>query len=113
DPILSQLNRLKVNHLTMEFTAPGAGDMVVFKKLREDLDIGLGCVSVAPGQVDSAETIVKRVEQALQFLAPERITLNPDCGFAPGSGAVVSMDEAYKKLRNEVAAAEILRAKHG
>jgi 5-methyltetrahydropteroyltriglutamate--homocysteine methyltransferase len=112
DPILSQLNRLKVNHLTMEFTAPGAGDMAVFKKLREDLEIGLGCVSVAPGQVDSAETIFKRVQQALQFLAPERITLNPDCGFAPGSGAVVSMDEAYQKLRNEVAAAEMLRAKY-
>ena len=78
--------------------------MAVFKKLREDLEIGLGCVSVAPGQVDSAETIVKRVEQALQFLAPERITLNPDCGFAPGSGAVVSMAAAYQKLRNEVAA---------
>lgn len=112
DPILSQLNCLKVNHLTMEFTAPGAGDMAVFKKLREDLEIGLGCVSVAPGQVDSAETIFKRVQQALQFLAPERITLNPDCGFAPGSGAVVSMDEAYQKLRNEVAAAEMLRAKY-
>jgi 5-methyltetrahydropteroyltriglutamate--homocysteine methyltransferase len=112
DPILSQLNRLQVNHLTMEFTAPGAGDMAVFKKLREDLEIGLGCVSVAPGQVDSAETIFKRVEQAAKFLAPERITLNPDCGFAPGSGAVVSMDEAYQKLRNEVAAAEMLRAKY-
>ncbi len=113
DPILSQLNRLKVNHLTMEFTAPGAGDMAVFKNLREDLEIGLGCVSVAPGQVDSAETIFKRVQQAAQFLAPERITLNPDCGFAPGSGAIVSMDEAYQKLRNEVAAAEMLRAKYG
>jgi len=110
DPILKQLNTLKVHHLTMEFTAPGAGDMAVFKKLREDLEIGLGCVSVAPGQVDSAETIVSRVKQACEFLAPERITLNPDCGFAPGSGAVVSMDEAYQKLRNEVAAAEILRA---
>jgi len=109
DPILPQLNRLKVHHLTMEFTAPGAGDMAVFKKLREDFEIGLGCVSVAPGQVDSAETIVQRVRQALQFLSPERITLNPDCGFAPGSGAVVSMDEAYQKLCNEVAAAKILR----
>ena len=110
DPVINQLNNLKVHHLTMEFTAPGAGDMAVFKKLREDLEIGLGCVSVAPGQVDSAETIVARVKQACEFLAPERITLNPDCGFAPGSGAVVSMDEAYQKIRNEVAAAEILRA---
>lgn len=110
DPILNQLNRLKVHHLTMEFTAPGAGDMAVFKKLRDDLEIGLGCVSVAPGQIDSAETIAARVRQALQFLAPERITLNPDCGFAPGSGAVVSLDEAYQKICNEVAAAAMLRA---
>jgi methionine synthase II (cobalamin-independent) len=50
------------------------------------------------------------VKQATQFLAPERIVLNPDCGFAPGSGAAVSIDEAYRKLCNQVAAAELLRA---
>lgn len=109
DPILKQLNNLKVHHLTMEFTAPGAGDMAVFKKLREDFEIGLGCVSVAPGQIDSPETIAARVRQAAQFLARERITLNPDCGFAPGSGAAVTIDEAYKKICNEVAAAKMLR----
>ena len=113
DPILSQLNKLKVNHLTMEFTAPGAGDMAVFKKLREDFEIGLGCVSVTPGLVDSPETIAGRVRQAAEFLAPERIVLNPDCGFAPGSGAVVSMDEAYQKICNEVAAAKMLRDEFG
>ena len=84
-PIIKQLNRLKVHHLTMEFTAPQAGDMAVFRELREDFEIGLGCVDVTPGQVDSAETIVGRVQKAAEFLAPERITLNPDCGFAPGS----------------------------
>jgi 5-methyltetrahydropteroyltriglutamate--homocysteine methyltransferase len=108
-PILRQLNRLDVQHLTMEFTTPSAGDMAVFKSLREDFEIGLGCVSVTPGQIDSVETIVDRVRQAARFLAPERIVLNPDCGFAPGSGAVVSIDEAYTKLRNEAAAARILR----
>ncbi|MBI5772125.1 MAG: cobalamin-independent methionine synthase II family protein [Verrucomicrobia bacterium] len=108
-PIIRHLNRLKVHHLTMEFTTPSAGDMAVFKELREDLEIGLGCVDVTPGKIDSAETIAARVRQALKFLAPERITLNPDCGFAPGSGAVVSIDEAYKKLCNETEAARILR----
>ncbi len=108
-PILRQLNRLDVQHLTMEFTTPGAGDMNVFKALREDFEIGLGCVSVTPGQIDSVETIVERVRQATRFLAPERIVLNPDCGFAPGSGAVVSIDEAYTKLRNQTAAARLLR----
>lgn len=109
-PIIRHLNRLKVHHLTMEFTSPSAGDMAVFKELREDLEIGLGCVDVTPGKIDSAETIAARVRQALKFLAPERITLNPDCGFAPGSGAVVSIDEAYKKLCNEAEAARMLRA---
>jgi 5-methyltetrahydropteroyltriglutamate--homocysteine methyltransferase len=108
-PIIKQLNRLKVHHLTMEFTAPGAGDMGVFRQLREDFEIGLGCVSVTPGQIDSPETIVARVRKATEFLAPERIVLNPDCGFAPGSGAAVSIDEAYRKLCNEVAAARMLR----
>lgn len=110
EPIIDQLNRLKAHHLTMEFTAPGSGDVAVFRKLREDFEIGLGCVSVTPGQVDSAETIAARVKQATAFLAPERIVLNPDCGFAPGSGAAVSIDEAYRKLCNQVAAAELLRA---
>ena len=44
-----------------------------------------------------------------QFLT-ERITLNPDCGFAPGSAAKVSIDEVYQKLKNEVEAARRLRA---
>jgi 5-methyltetrahydropteroyltriglutamate--homocysteine methyltransferase len=113
DPILPQLNCLQVHHLTMEFTAPGAGDMAVFRKLREDFEIGLGCVSCQPGQIDSVGDIVSRVEMALKHLAPERITLNPDCGFAPGSAAVVSIDEVFQKLRNEVGAARRLREKYG
>jgi len=112
DPILRQLGRLKVNHVTMEFTTPGAGDMSVFKELPEHMEVGLGCVSCHPGQIDSPETIVARVEMALQYLAPERITLNPDCGFAPGSAAVVDIDEVYTKLKNEVEAARRLREKY-
>lgn len=112
EAILPQLNRLKVHHLTMEFTHPEAGDMEVFKTLREDFEIGLGCVSCQPGEIDPAETIVQRVEQAIQHLDPRRITLNPDCGFAPGSAAVVSGDEVYTKLKNQVTAAHRLREKY-
>ena len=112
-PIISHLNRLKVHHLTMEFTSPGAGDAEVFKALRGDFEIGLGCVGVHPGEVDQPETIVARVEQALEFLEPERVVLNPDCGFAPGSAAKVDIDEVYVKLVNEVEAARRLREKYG
>src|SRR5262245_13643516 len=112
DPIIKQLNRLNVNHLTMEFTAPQAGDLSVLKKLREDFEIGLGCVGTTPGGIDSPEQIVERVQRAIEYLDPGRITLNPDCGFAPGSAAKVSIDEVYQKLKNEVEAARRLREIH-
>ncbi len=111
-PILPHLNRLKVHHLTLEFTAPEAGDLAVLRDLREDFEIGLGCVGTEPGRVDSTAEIVGRVEAAMKYLAAGRITLNPDCGFAPGSAAVVSLDEVYLKLKNEVAAAKVLRDRY-
>ena len=112
EPILKQLGRLKVHHVTMEFSSPGAGDRSVFRHLPENIEVGLGCVSCQPGQIDSVETIVSRVETALQYLTADRITLNPDCGFAPGSAADVSIDEVYIKLQNEVEAARRLREKY-
>jgi 5-methyltetrahydropteroyltriglutamate--homocysteine methyltransferase len=110
--ILPQLNRLDVRHLTMEFSTELAGDASVLRDLRGDFEIGLGCLGVTPGEIDAPETIVARVEAVLRHVAPGRIVLNPDCGFAPGSAARVDLDEVYVKLRNLVAAASILRARH-
>ena len=109
---MPQLRKLNVGHITMEFTSPGSGEMAVLRELKEDVEIGLGCVSCLPGEIDSVQTIVDRVKQAIQFVAPERITLNPECGFAPGSAAKVSIDEVYTKLKNEVAAARQLRLEY-
>jgi 5-methyltetrahydropteroyltriglutamate--homocysteine methyltransferase len=113
EPIIPYLNQLKVHHLTMEFTSPGAGDAEVFRALRDDFEIGLGCVGVHPGEVDGADVIVQRVEEAMKYLEPERIVLNPDCGFAPGSAAKVDIDEVYEKLKQEVEAARRLREMYG
>ena len=111
-PILPQLNRLNVRHLTMEFTAAGADDLESLARLRTDFELGLGVVDVTPGTIDSVDTIVGRVERALGRVAAGRITLNPDCGFAPGSAANVDVDEVYRKLCAEAEAARALRARH-
>ena len=111
-PILKQLNNLKVQHLTMEFTAAGADDLESLGCLREDFELGLGVVDVAPGAPEAAALIASRVERALTRIDKKRITLNPDCGFAPGSAAKVDTDEVYLKLKAEAEAAQILRAKY-
>lgn len=111
--IIEHLNRLEVDHLTMEFAAPGVGEIEALRALRDDIEIGLGCVTVEPGRIDAPEVIAERVERALAVVAQERIVLNPDCGFAPGSAAKVDIDEVYAKLKSMVAAARLLRQRHG
>jgi 5-methyltetrahydropteroyltriglutamate--homocysteine methyltransferase len=99
-----------VQHLTIEFTAAGADDLESLGRLREDFELGLGVVDVTPGVEQTAELIAERVRRALQRVDAKRITLNPDCGFAPGSAAKIGIDEVERKLRAEVEAARLLRA---
>jgi 5-methyltetrahydropteroyltriglutamate--homocysteine methyltransferase len=111
-PILEQLNKLNVQHLTMEFTAAGADDLTSLERLRKDFELGLGVVDVTPGEPQTAPMIAARVERALASIDKARITLNPDCGFAPGSAAKVDTDEVYLKLKAEAEAARLLRVKY-
>lgn len=111
-PILEHLGRLNVKQYMLEFAIPAAGDFAVLSDLPTDRGIGLGCVDCRGEHIDTADEIVSRVEKALQYVSPERITLHPDCGFAPGSAADIPIDEAYHKLCNEAAAANVLRERY-
>lgn len=113
DAIMPQLRALDVDQLMMEFTIPAAGDTRCLRELPEHVKIGLGCVDCRGEVIDSAETIVSRVEHAMEHVDKKRIVLAPDCGFAPGNAADIPVDEAYQKLRNMAQAAAILRNKYG
>ena len=112
-PILPALSDLQVDILMLEFAIPAAGDFAVLRELPERFDIGLGCVDCRSSHIDTLDEIADRVRRAAQYVAPERILLHPDCGFAPGSAADIPLDEAYLKLRNEALAAEMLREEFG
>ena len=113
DAIMPALRALDVDQLMMEFTIPVAGDTRCLRELPEHFSIGLGCVDCRGDVIDSPDTIIQRVEHAMQHVAKERIVLAPDCGFAPGNAADIPLDEAYVKLRNMVVAARTLRDRHG
>lgn len=113
DAIMPQLRALRVDQLMMEFTIPAAGDTRCLRELPDSVTIGLGCVDCRGEIIDEPDTIVKRVEHAMEHLDARRIVLAPDCGFAPGNAADIPVDEAYAKLRNMARAAAILRDRHG
>ncbi len=112
EPIMPYLLKADVDQLAMEFAVSQAGDVAIFGAFPTDKEIGLGVVDVRGEIADSPEQIVARVEKALKYLAPEQITLNPDCGFAPTSTNPISLEEAYQKLRAMAQAAGILRERY-
>ncbi|GEM_PF-60892 len=112
DPIISAISTIDVDQFVLEYSIPVAGDFSALKRLPEKVRVGLGCVDCRFEHIDTPEEIVARVEKALEYIVPERIILNPDCGFAPGSQANVPLDEAYQKLKNEAEAARILRHRY-
>lgn len=112
EAILAHIKRLKVPQLMMEFSIPAAGDVAVLRELPETTLVGLGCVDVRFPEIDQPDQIVERVNKALQHVAPERLTLSPDCGFAPGKDHEIPLEEAYVKLKNLAQAACKLRELH-
>lgn len=112
DAIMPALGALDVDQVFMEFTIPAAGDTRCLRDLPERVSIGLGCVDCRGEVIDAPETIVKRVEQAMEHVEKRRIVLAPDCGFAPGNAADIPVDEAYEKLRNMAVAASLLRERY-
>jgi 5-methyltetrahydropteroyltriglutamate--homocysteine methyltransferase len=104
------LCRTEVDELALEFAMPQAGSVEVLAGLPERLRLGFGCLDVRCAEREPAEVIVGRVRQALRHVPAARLTLNPDCGFAPSGTNPIPLDEAYAKLRALAEAARRLRA---
>jgi 5-methyltetrahydropteroyltriglutamate--homocysteine methyltransferase len=98
-----------VDRVNLEFAYPGTGDVSDLRRLPGHLDVGVGAVDVRGERLQSVEEIEALAAAAANVLPPERIALNPDCGFAPDAGEPPTIDEAYEKLRRLVAAARKLR----
>ncbi|MCL2393648.1 MAG: hypothetical protein FWC87_03080 [Acidimicrobiaceae bacterium] len=69
-----------------------------------DKSVMVGVLDLATEEVETPETVVARVERALEYLPPERVILAPDCGLkflprAAARGKVAAMTAAAQILR--------------
>ena len=70
----------------LEFATPDAGVTGALRDFPEDKLLGLGVIHPSDRNVESPVAVAGLVERAMEFVPKERITLNPNCGFAPGGG---------------------------
>lgn len=112
DLIVGALGRMRVQRFAMEFATPDAGGIEVLAQFPDDRLLGLGVIDHTDINVETPETVVERAEAAMRYVPAERLTLNPDCGFAPSSINPMDLDEAFLKLRALCVGAELLRRRH-
>jgi 5-methyltetrahydropteroyltriglutamate--homocysteine methyltransferase len=99
-------DRMQVGQLVLECATERAGDLLRFN----GKELGLGVVNPRIDAVESSADIRRAVERALEIYPPERLFLNPDCGFGTFSSRPMNTaDVALAKVRAMVEAARALR----
>ena len=112
-PMLPYLVQMNIDQLVLECATPRAGEMEVFKEYANEKEIGFGVVNPRTDEIETPEEIVDRVKELLEYFDPDKIYLNPDCGFGTFAERNVNTPEtAEKKLRTMYEAAKILRAEY-
>jgi 5-methyltetrahydropteroyltriglutamate--homocysteine methyltransferase len=107
--IWAELTRAEVDELALEFAMPQAGSADVLSDFPAKLRLGFGCLDVRCEEMETPAVIAERVRKALRHLPAERLSLNPDCGFAPSGTNPIPLDEPYRKLQALAQAAALLR----
>ncbi|MBI2193552.1 MAG: cobalamin-independent methionine synthase II family protein [Planctomycetes bacterium] len=80
--LLPFMNRLKADHLVLEFARRGYDEIEVFRDLRPETRLGLGVIDIKDNGIEPSDLIARRIEQAVKALGPGRLQyVHPDCGF--------------------------------
>jgi 5-methyltetrahydropteroyltriglutamate--homocysteine methyltransferase len=113
EPLLPRLRNAQIDRLNLEFAYHDVGVPSDLKLLPDGIGVGMGVVDVRSARLQEIDEIASIAAAGAELISPERIALNPDCGFAPDFGEPPSIDEAFEKLCRLSAAAQRLRQRFG
>ncbi len=90
--------RTRVNHFLLEFDTPRAGGFAPLRFVPEGKGVVLGLVSSKTPQLEDADALAQRIDEAAQYVDLARLAISPQCGFAStmGGNPVSEADERAK-----------------
>jgi 5-methyltetrahydropteroyltriglutamate--homocysteine methyltransferase len=101
DPIAEQLfTQIKVRRLLLEYDTPRAGSFAPLRFVPADKTVVLGLITTKESEVESADLLRRRVEEAARYIPLERLALSPQCGFASVlEGNLITEEAQRAKLK--------------
>jgi 5-methyltetrahydropteroyltriglutamate--homocysteine methyltransferase len=93
-------DRIKVHGYFMEYDSARAGGFEPLKRLQKGRLAVLGLVTTKSGELESRDTIKRRIEEAAKFTDLDQLCLSPQCGFASTEeGNTLAEEEQWAKLK--------------
>ena len=100
-------SEIQVDALFLEYDSPRAGDFAPLRFVSDDKTVVLGLITSKSGDLEAADGLRRRIDEASQHIPLERLALSPQCGFASTvKGNPVTLDDEKNKLRLVVEVAD-------
>ena len=103
----TMFNETAVDTFFLEYDDPRSGDFSPLRFVPKDKTVVLGLISSKIGKLESRDEILRRVDEASQYIDLEQCCLSPQCGFSSTDvGNDLNFAEQARKLRLVVELAE-------
>jgi 5-methyltetrahydropteroyltriglutamate--homocysteine methyltransferase len=100
-------NELQVDGFFMEWDDARSGGFEPLRFVPPGKVVVLGLITTKRGELEQADDVKRRIEEAARFTNVEQLCLSPQCGFAStAEGNELTADEQAAKLRLVVEVAE-------
>ena len=91
---------MDVDRFLLEYDDERSGTFEPLRFVPKGKTVVLGLVSSKRAQLEEADVLAKRIEEASRFVPLENLALSPQCGFASTmEGNLLTEDEQWAKLR--------------
>jgi 5-methyltetrahydropteroyltriglutamate--homocysteine methyltransferase len=103
-PMFPAFLELAADELHLEMASREFAELEVIQAIGERRDVGVGVIDVKSYYVETAADVEERIRACLRYVAPERLSVSPDCGLSQ-----TARWAAQRKLRNMVEGARLVR----
>ena len=79
--IYPALHAATASQIVLEYANRGMDDLPLWREFPTDKELGAGVIDVKAFKAESAAEVAARIRALLQYVPPDRLWLNPDCGF--------------------------------
>jgi 5-methyltetrahydropteroyltriglutamate--homocysteine methyltransferase len=91
---------LKNDHFLLEYDDDRSGDFAPLRFMPKDKRVVLGLVTSKRGALEERDTLLRRVDEATNYIAIENLAISPQCGFASVvEGNIITPDDQWAKLK--------------